>query len=1019
MLSLTLLGQTVLSKNGMPLTQFRSQKEAALLIYLAQTGKAHRRDFLAELLWESSSTKQSLTNLRTTLTRLRKIVGDVLVVTRDSLALKPENRQQVDSVNLLQTVKNIGQINSDEKAATLKKALDTYQGDFLADFHLSNTSGFEEWMMATREHIRRQVIIAYKKLGQYALSSNDLENGIAVAHRWLQVDALDETAHTLLIQLLLAAGNEHEALAQYTHVVNLLKTELNVEPPAEMMALLQNARPKPTSMTQSTPVRRHNLPAAYDQFFGRKNTQHEIHTRLDQPWCRLVTISGQGGVGKTRLATNIAHSRLSQYQDGVWLVELENIDPNDEDLAEAIAVEIATILDLRLTGSAAPAEQLLNHLQHKQMMLVLDNFEHLLAGRQIVLDIVQRCEQVQLIITSREVLRIKAEWTIALTGLSYPTSDMDEMPSDAVELFAARRAQQQVEAISTDELAAIVTICRMVEGMPLAIELAAALTSRATCRAVANLLQAGFNVLAASLHDVPDRHRGLHIVFEMSWRSLTPALQQRLARLAVFRSGFTEAAAQQIVAANRQYLPALRDKSLLTFNDATNRYALHPVIQAYAAEKRSANDPTLQKHAHYFLTLLAQHTEPLQKERPQDSMSMLEPDIDNIRRAWQTGLAQHNAELLYDSLTSLSIYYQLHGLAREGEAIMHTTLRTAKAWGSEGIALATRAGLERARFQNRLGQYRPAMQTIKAALKLADQGNDRWAEGMAHVWWGESLWRLGEYDTAVNKLQHALTIAKDIDAIFIVGWCHHQLGIIHDIQSRFDAAHHHLEQACAAWQALNDANKLSVSLNSIGLVYRHQGEFSAAKQAMEQALAICIEQNNRYLHAMLLNNLSIIYINQEDYFGAQYYLQLGLELATASGSLHSQSDIYTNIGKIFRLQGEIDLAIQNIERGLKIAETIGNRPTLAVAFYNLADVKRTQGDVQGAETVYSQALEITQQDGLKSLECDVLISLAELLSKHNSVKAQQYSRRVVTLAKDINDPNLIKRAEAINQSISH
>ncbi|KAA3664736.1 MAG: hypothetical protein DWQ04_04235, partial [Chloroflexi bacterium] len=158
MLSFTLLGRTVLSKNGVPLAQFRSQKEAALLIYLAQTGQAHQRDFLATLLWESSSTKQSLTNLRTTLSRLRKQVGDALLITRNSVTLTLENRQQVDSVILLQTLADGGQTDSAEKATTLQNALATYHGDFLTDYHLSNAPAFNEWAMVTREHIRRQVI---------------------------------------------------------------------------------------------------------------------------------------------------------------------------------------------------------------------------------------------------------------------------------------------------------------------------------------------------------------------------------------------------------------------------------------------------------------------------------------------------------------------------------------------------------------------------------------------------------------------------------------------------------------------------------------------------------------------------------------------------------------------------------------------------------------------------------------------------------------------------------------------
>lgn len=1019
MLSFTLLGQTVLAQNGLPLARFRSQKEAALLIYLAHTGQKHQRDFLAELLWESSSTKQSLTNLRTALARLRKNVGEVLRVTRTSVALTPENLASVDSVTLLHALASVGQVSTAENATLLQTALNTYGGDFLADFHLSDTAQFNQWVTETREHIRHQVILAYDKLGHYFLANGDFETGISVARRWLRVDGLDEAAHTLLIQLLLESDRVREALAHYEQCAALLQRELGIAPPSDMTALIRKARPQPiVTVRPVTAVAHHNLPPSYDQFFGRQNAQQEIHTRLDQPWCRLVTITGQGGVGKTRLATTIARSRLSQYPDGVWLVPLADVDPDDDDLAEAIAVEIATALDLRLTGSATPIEQLLNHLQHKQMMLVLDNFEHLLAGVPIILNIVERCNKVQLVVTSREALRLRAEWSVRLTGLGYPTSSTDELSSDAVELFAARRAQHQRGAISPDELAAIRQICLLVAGLPLAIELAAALTLHTSIRAVADSLNDGFDALTTSLRDVPERHRGLQMVFEMSWRTLTPKLQQQLAQLSVFRGGFTATAVSHITHAYPDQLAALLDKSLLTYHAETERYTIHPVIRAYAAGKRPSTDPTPHKHAHYYLTLLAQHTDPLQKEQPQESMHLLEPDIDNIRRAWQTGLSEQNADLLFNALTSLSIYYQLRGLAHEGEHVMHSTMSAAAEWGDDSVPLATRAGLERARFQNRLGQHHPAIQTIQTTLKLADQGADRWAEGMGYVWWGESLWRLGEYDAAKDKLNHALDIGQALDATLIIGWCHHQLGIIHDIQGHYDTAHDHLEEACTVWQESAHARYLSVSLNSIGLVYRNQGAFSAARQAMERALAICEQQENRYLEAMLLNNLSSLLINHGDYFGAQYYLQLGLELAKSTGSLASQSDIFVNMGENYRLQEANELAIQNFETGLKLAETIGNIPSIAEALCKLADIKKIQGKTKQAETLYNRALKITQNSNLKWLECEVLIGLTELFTEIDSVKANEYRLEATPLAKKIGRPNLLKRIEAINRDPS-
>ncbi len=1017
MITFKLLGQVALSKDGVPLNRFRSQKEVALLIYLAQTGQAHQRDFLADLLWESSSTKQSLTNLRTILTRLREKVSDELSASQKSVGLAAES-YQVDSAVLLQTLANSGPVDSAAKATALQNALTTYRGEFLAGFSLPDAPQFNDWLVATREHIRRQVVAAYDKLGKYALSASDTEQGIAIARQWLQMDELDETAHALLIQLLINAGHVREAVDHYHYSVERLQTELGLGSTAKMTALVQDILPQRAHPPRLSSAPRHNLPAAYDQFFGRTAIQQEIHLRLDQPWCRLVTITGQGGVGKTRLATTIAHSRLGQFRDGVWLVELADIPADDDDPAEAIAVEVATALDLRLSGSATPVEQLLTHLQHKQMMLVLDNFEHLLAGLQIVLDIVQRCQNVKLLVTSREALNVRAEWTMALTGLGYPTSDADEMPSEAVELFVARQAQHR-GAISPADLAAMRTICRLVAGLPLAIELAAALTRHTPPQAVADRLRAGFDALTTALRDMPQRHQSMHVVFEMSWRTLPPALQQRLARLALFRGGFTAAAAEQVAQADAPQLAALGEKSLLAHDGASERYVLHPIIRAFAAAKLSPTDATAHRHADYYLRLLAEYREALQKNAPQEAVAAIEPDIDNVRLAWPTALEQHEpaAGRLSAALTPLSIYYQLRGLTYEAEAIMRATAGTTAVWGSGGLALATRAGLEQARFQNRLGRHRPAIATIQTALARAAQAGDRWAAGMGHVLWGEALWRLGKYSAAENKLSHALTLGQTLNAAEIIGWCHHHLGIIDDIQSRYAAAHDHLQQACAAWRSLDNAQNLSVSLNSIGLVCYHKGDLPAAQQAMEQALALGNQVDNRHLQGSLLNNLSIIAIEQADYMGAQYYLHLGLDLAATSGDLAGQGAIYTNLGKNYRMRGELELSAESLEQGLRIAEALENRSLLAIARLSLAMTQKERGDSEEAQSLYSQALAIAQQDSLQSTACEALIGLAELLSGRSGNQAKQYSAQAVALAEAIQTPQLLERAKAIDHKL--
>jgi len=1020
-LSFRLLGPVALFKDGKPLEQFRSQKEAALLIYLAHTGKSHPRDFLAELLWEERTISQMRGNLRTVLSRLRQQVDDALVVTRSSVGLAEESRHQVDSVRLLQALINFGPISSPEKATALQCLLEGYPGDFLADFFLSDAPLFDSWATATREEIRTQVIVAFRKLAGYILGGGETTQGIAIARRWLGVDELDEDAHILLIRLLLQQGDRPAAVAHYRAAVHLLRSELDVEPSPALSGLIQ-----PTQPTLFPPARHlrpapHNLPPTYNPFFGRVRVQQEIHSRLDQPWCRLVTIVGQGGVGKTRLAVTVARNRLEHYADGVWLVELAEIDPADEDLSEAIATEIATAIDLRFSGSAKPTEQLQSHLEHKQTLLVLDNFEHILDGVPIVLDILQRCEGMQILATSREPLRVRAEWVIDLAGLDYPGDNGDETDSEAVELYLARRTQQQRGPISPENLAAARTICRMVQGLPLAIELAAALTRDTSSQAIARQLSHDFDRLTASQRDVPERHSSLHIVFEMSWRTLSPELQARLARLAIFRGGFAPEAAAQIAQASTRHLAALQEKSLLAYQSEAGRYALHPIVRAYAEAKRPPDDPTPGRHAEYFVARLAEHAASLLGAAPQESVAAILPDLDNVRLAWQTALAARVTPHFIPALSTLSSVYQLRGLALEGAEMMQATVRAASEWKGTGVRLATRASLEQARFQNRLGRHRPAIETAQRALTLAETSDDRWAEGMGHILLGESLWRLGEYDTARQKLVHALTLAQslasnttgDAGVTLLIGWSHHHLGIIDDIQARYDDALPHLEQACDAWRAIDHAQALSNSLNSIGIVHYHSGDLPEAQAAMEQAVTLCNRIDNRHLQSLLFNNLSLIATEQRDYRGAHHYLQSGLELAITSGNLAGQAEMYDSLGKNYLQLGENELAIKNLEQGVQIAELVGDRRIRANLLLGLANAKQEQGDAIAAESFLLQALTITRQANLQSIEWEATIGLAELLRSTGAKEAGAYAAQAVELARRLSNPHFLARAQAI------
>lgn len=341
----------------------------------------------------------------------------------------------------------------------------------------------------------------------------------------------------------------------------------------------------PLPYPQPTPA--HNLPPDFDPFIGREKERREIHAWLDQPATRLVTLWGMGGVGKSRLAIAIAQERLHRYPDGVWLVELADTGPGKRDQTAEMAAAIAAALQRPWQEGVNAAAQLLGHLAGRRTLLVLDSVERLAAeGVPFLVSVAERCPSVDLLATSRDAPPPGLGHIFPLTGLAYPPNgsdndnDNDKQPWEAVELLKVRRAQHCWTPLTRADQRAIRRICRLVEGLPLALELAAALTGKMSLPEIAAALEEGLEVLSSPLRDAPARQRSLAAALADSWRRLTPELQGCLARLATLDAEFSAATARRFAKATPGQLAALCDRSLLTHACQAGRYQFHPAVRA-------------------------------------------------------------------------------------------------------------------------------------------------------------------------------------------------------------------------------------------------------------------------------------------------------------------------------------------------------------------------------------------------------------------------------------------------------
>ena len=334
------------------------------------------------------------------------------------------------------------------------------------------------------------------------------------------------------------------------------------------------------------------LPRFATPFIGRQDEIAQLVDLLNRDTCHLLTLTGPGGSGKTRLAIEVAQTLT--FDDGIYYVPLQPLRS-----AENIITAIIEALPLQLREHDNPRQRLLSYMDERSLLLVLDNFEHLLDGVDVVLDILAAAPQVQLLVTSRERLNLQAEQVWPVLGLDVPKETADiPYTHSAVQLFVERVRQVKPNFTLNDQQNAVIRICQLVEGLPLALELAASWARAMPCAAIADEIQHDIDILTSNHRDLPERHQSLRAVFDHSWNLLTPEERIVFPRLAVFRGGFTVAAAEQVAGASLQTLAVLIDKSLVK-QDEHDRYDIHELVRQFGHQRlETAGEATVTYNAH-------------------------------------------------------------------------------------------------------------------------------------------------------------------------------------------------------------------------------------------------------------------------------------------------------------------------------------------------------------------------------------------------------------------------------------
>ena len=689
-LNIQLLGSVQVSYDGEPITRFRSNRVRALLFYLVVegAGQHQNREMLQELLWPGMMPKSAQGNLRQTLYELRKLGAQwepdipLLLSQPGVVRLNPD-------FPLASDVHEFERLRHGSEA-TQEEAVRLYRGAFLADFYLPDANPFEEWVASKRGYYQREVLAQLASMTEQKLGTAEYTVAEWYARRQLEIDQLLEGAHRQLMMILSRTGRRSEALRQYERCRDLLARELRVEPSNEtelvqkqiasdQLAANMTAHGVVSERTSHNGLDSsghktipNNLPQQLTAFIGRQSELNDLVGVLADPTARLVTIVGTGGMGKTRLAQALAEHILERadsllmrrFPDGIFFVELAPLTD-----AENVAGAILDAMHASTTAqsSRTPAEELQRKLQHKMVLLILDNFEHLLDATSLVAEMLRASKGLHIITTSRVRLRLQAERLFRLDGLQIPEweTTADALANTSVQLFlaAASRSDPTFELADTRELKLLARICRLVAGMPLALEMAAGWIDVLSLEEIAAELAAGLDILETETRDIPERHQSVRAVLEYSWRHLNESEQEHFAAISVFRGGFSRDAAKIVCGVNFRELSRLADKSLLRFDKMSRRYRIHELLRQFGAEQleTSSRMSTIQaKHSKYFLTFMVERQSLLVGSAQTQAIRSIKADIENVRMAFFHALKLGDSERLGKAIDSLWLYFEVN-----------------------------------------------------------------------------------------------------------------------------------------------------------------------------------------------------------------------------------------------------------------------------------------------------------------------------------------------------------------------
>lgn len=937
------LGNFEIKVNDCVIGGLGAQKNKALMAYLIlENGKEHTRSEVAALFWPDVPEQVALHNLRQALTVIRKAfepcgAGELFTSSRESIGFWEGTRIFTDAAEFENGISQLldsfhGTPGRGFAISRLKRVLTLYQGKLLATTVLADAGLFSEWQVLKQEALNRLAVEGCSLLLRYYENRGEWGEARKPAEQLVRLAPWDEDAHSRFINILLQLAQGNAAMAHYQSAERYLRDELGVEPEYQLKKSLidikgffSSGRSEPR---QKVPPLQ--IPGYSTAFIGRARELETLETWVSDPGCRVITITGPGGSGKTRLAARLAEIQNTLFADGVYFVSIAECN-NPERLYSAILNAVSKAGE----KIADPLEELLAWAKNRRALLILDNVENCSHAAELAVKIASVASQMVLIFTSYTRLDLVGEKVFALKGLS----TREGAKSEAVNLFLSHlQHESQPESETPEFIEDVIRICSLVEGLPLAVDLAAGQIKRITSSELLAQLEENMDILHSKAVNLPERHRSITASFENCWHHLESSQQHILSTLTVFQAPFTLKAAVEVCGVNSADVRELANESLLTW-DAHEYYRFHRAIKQYAGEKLALNpadkNALEQKHANFFYRQLLEDHANRAGEGILFFLKNTETVIPDVTKAIRCLIATRDWERVLRMIHPLFSYFETRSLHHEGSAVM----------------------LELAELcpDDRQGNRCRARLSVRAAGMLIS---------------------IQQFTAVPELLDFSLANAVAEGDLAEESYCYNALSKQAAVKKNSSSSKEMAEKALEIARRIGDKTEQAHSLYNIGYALNNLGEITKAESILRECKDLCEEAKDWRRLARTLNIMADTLCYRGDFEQALIFYKQSTTIAVAMGNRYSESLSHNNIGTVYFSLQQYAQAEESYRKSLEICREIGDREGEGIALSNLGELYTDIKDYKNGREYTEQALDICQEIGSDWGEMSARVILA-------------------------------------------